>query len=163
MLLHPYTGERKGEKQRTGTMSGKILKKCTKYSTLFFLLWEIELLAYLLSSLHLYVLWVFCKEHKHACAHTNTHTIPVLPFGRKGRKDEKEGEKGRKEERKNGRERWRIWWGKLAHRSLKCHLALQFPSSFSIPEYPAPFYWWHFPVTVIDYSTHPVSGTVPFW
>ena len=123
MLLHPYTGERKGEKQRTGTMSGKILKKCTKFSTLFFLLWEIELLAYLLSSLHLYVLWVFCKEHKHACAHTNTHTIPVLPFGRKGRKDEKEGEKGRKEERKNGRERWRIWWGKLAHRSLKCHLA----------------------------------------
>lgn len=34
------------------------------------------------------------------CTHQHTHTIPVLPFGRKGRKDEKEGERERKERRK---------------------------------------------------------------
>lgn len=40
------------------------------------------------------------------CTHQHTHTIPVLPFGRKGRKDEKEGEReeGKKKGRMGGRD-----------------------------------------------------------
>lgn len=99
--------ERERERNRTGTISGKILKKYTKYLTVFFLLWEIELLAYLLSSLHLCLLWSFCKEHKHACAHTNTHT-QYQYFRLEGKE-----EKTRKRERERKERRKEEWEGEM--------------------------------------------------
>lgn len=72
---------------------------------------------------------------------THTHNTSTSVWKERKKRRERGRERGRKEERKNGRERWRIWWGKLAHWSLKCHLALQVPSSFSIPEVLCPFLW----------------------
>lgn len=74
---------------------------------MFFLLWEIELLAYLLSSLHLCLLRSFCKEHKHACAHTNTYT-QYQYFHLEGKE-----EKMRKRERERKERRKEEWEGEM--------------------------------------------------
>ena len=88
-----------------------------------FFLWEIELLASLLSSLHLCILWSFCKEHEHAHIHTHAQNTSISIW--KERK--KRQERGREEGRMGGRDGGLGDWGKLVHWSPKCHLACQLP------------------------------------